>query len=383
MAAWRRENIRLIRTIPVRFHESLRRRVTETFADRPFDQRALSKVLNREYRSTGYNLRRLTRDQTSKAIGQLTHARQTQLGVTEYRWRTAQDERVRETHATLDGTTHRWDTPPGVGHPGQDIQCRCVAIPVLAPVTGPPVTRKATPPASPHGVAEFVPQKLPETGLGTSYSVETDDLIVALGGADPRSPLGSQRVRDYVRTRGHVDGVEHLALVDQVEGSVHAGSSSIANQVQLVGSIDAALKTPSRRIVAYHNHPGSTALSGGDVIVLGASRGMQQIEAVAHNGSLSVARITDKIKATPAHGSVQFWKAAVDAADDATVQELIKRVNAGTMTADVANKTFQDIRNRVLAEVGAIQYTTTHAPAIGEVASFVSPKLQGLMEKLD
>ncbi len=134
MAAWRRENIGLIRTIPERFHEGLYRRVSETFADRPFDQQELSKVLNREFRTSGHNLRRLTRDQTSKAIGQLTRTRHQQLGIEQYRWRTAQDERVRDTHAALDGTVQRWDSPPGVGHPGQDIQCRCVAIPIVGDV---------------------------------------------------------------------------------------------------------------------------------------------------------------------------------------------------------------------------------------------------------
>ncbi len=136
MTAWRRENVSLIGTIPERFHGSLYRRVSETFAEQPFDKQALSKVLNREYGVSGSNLRRLTRDQTSKAIGQLTQARHGQLGISEYTWRTAQDERVRTTHQVLDGTPQRWDSPPAVGHPGQDIQCRCVAIPVIPEAQG-------------------------------------------------------------------------------------------------------------------------------------------------------------------------------------------------------------------------------------------------------
>ena len=136
MTAWRRENVSLIRTIPERFHESLHRRVGETFAQRPFDQQALSKVLNREFKVTGSNLRRLTRDQTSKAVGQLTQARHQQLGIQEYTWRTAQDERVRPTHQVLDGTPQRWNSPPSVGHPGQDIQCRCVPIPLIPEALG-------------------------------------------------------------------------------------------------------------------------------------------------------------------------------------------------------------------------------------------------------
>ena len=136
MTAWRRENVSLIRTIPERFHGALYQRVSETFAQRPFDQQALSKVLNREFKVSGSNLRRTTRDQTSKAVGQLTQARHRQLGIQEYTWRTAEDERVRATHVSLNGTRQSWDSPPGVGHPGEDILCRCVAIPIIEEADG-------------------------------------------------------------------------------------------------------------------------------------------------------------------------------------------------------------------------------------------------------
>ena len=136
MSAWRQENISLIRTIPERFHGSLYQRVSETFAQQPFDQQALSKVLNREFKVSGSNLRRITRDQTSKAVGQFTHARHRQLGIQEYTWRTAQDERVRVTHQALEGSLQKWDSAPGVGHPGEDILCRCVAIPVIEEADG-------------------------------------------------------------------------------------------------------------------------------------------------------------------------------------------------------------------------------------------------------
>ena len=136
ISAWRQENISLIRTVPERFHGALSQRVSETFAQQPFDQQALSKVLNREFKVSGSNLRRLTRDQTSKAVGQLTHARHQQLGIQEYTWRTAQDERVRVTHQALEGSRQKWDNPPAVGHPGEDIMCRCVAIPVIEEADG-------------------------------------------------------------------------------------------------------------------------------------------------------------------------------------------------------------------------------------------------------
>lgn len=73
----------------------------------------------------------IARDQTLKLTGAITKARQTSAGITSYTWNTSNDDRVRESHAELDGQVFRWDTPPSVGHPGEDFQCRCVALPII------------------------------------------------------------------------------------------------------------------------------------------------------------------------------------------------------------------------------------------------------------
>ena len=127
------ENVSLIKTIPQRMHDSLTDRLRSEFRDAPFDRQKLSKILAEEYASTGYNLRRIARDQTTKTIGNLTEIRQRQLGVQGYRWGTSADEAVRPTHRENGGKMFRWDQPPanGTGPPGHDIQCRCVAYPVL------------------------------------------------------------------------------------------------------------------------------------------------------------------------------------------------------------------------------------------------------------
>ena len=128
------ENVDLIRTIPPRFHEGLKRRVAEEFAEAPFDQARLRVMLRKEYQSSGYNLRRLTRDQTSKTIGGLTEKRHQQLGISRYVWRTSQDERVRASHEANNGRTFEWANPPaGTGHPSSDVQCRCNAEPLILP----------------------------------------------------------------------------------------------------------------------------------------------------------------------------------------------------------------------------------------------------------
>jgi SPP1 gp7 family putative phage head morphogenesis protein len=74
----------------------------------------------------------IARDQTTKLNASLTKLRQQELGVTEYEWQTAGDERVRPSHRAHDGKKFKWDRPPkDTGHPGTDVNCRCVAVPVL------------------------------------------------------------------------------------------------------------------------------------------------------------------------------------------------------------------------------------------------------------
>ena len=81
---------------------------------------------------TDRHARLIARDQTQKLNSSLTKLRQQEVGVEEYVWSTSLDERVRSTHKKNEGKTFRWDTPPPVtGHPGHDINCRCVALPVL------------------------------------------------------------------------------------------------------------------------------------------------------------------------------------------------------------------------------------------------------------
>lgn len=73
----------------------------------------------------------IARDQVNKLNGQLSKLRQTSIGVEKYIWRTSLDERVRPEHRVREGQIYSWDEPPGDGHPGEPINCRCYAEPIL------------------------------------------------------------------------------------------------------------------------------------------------------------------------------------------------------------------------------------------------------------
>ena len=73
----------------------------------------------------------IARDQVNKFNGQLSKLRQTNLGVSRYRWRTSLDKRVRPAHIVRENKVFSWDDPPSDGHPGEPINCRCYAEPIL------------------------------------------------------------------------------------------------------------------------------------------------------------------------------------------------------------------------------------------------------------
>lgn len=76
------------------------------------------------------------RNETGNLSCTLQRLHQEDAGVKRYVWSTCNDERVRASHRRLEGKTFDWDDPPDVGggrhcHPGEDYNCRCVAVPVF------------------------------------------------------------------------------------------------------------------------------------------------------------------------------------------------------------------------------------------------------------
>lgn len=92
----------------------------------------ISKEMQKSFGITHRRAKLIARDQTTKLNASLTKLRQQELGVDEYEWQTSGDERVRPSHRANDGKRFKWSQPPSLtGHPGHDINCRCVALPVL------------------------------------------------------------------------------------------------------------------------------------------------------------------------------------------------------------------------------------------------------------
>ncbi len=125
------QNAKLIRSLPKQELDQISQ-IIERGLQEGSRFHSMTQSIQERFGITRRRARLIARDQTSKLNASLTKLRQQELGVEEYIWQTAGDERVRPTHRAHDGKKFRWDNPPkDSGHPGTDINCRCIAVPVL------------------------------------------------------------------------------------------------------------------------------------------------------------------------------------------------------------------------------------------------------------
>lgn len=86
----------------------------------------------------------IARTESSKAQTALTRARSEVIGLEWYVWTTSKDQRVRESHAHMDGVLIKWSDPPdpealageksyGSYHAGDIFNCRCYPRPLISP----------------------------------------------------------------------------------------------------------------------------------------------------------------------------------------------------------------------------------------------------------
>lgn len=139
-----REGVDLITRMPVELLDRIEGKVLESVA-RGRRHEQFADVVKE---TLGVGQRRaelIARDQTAKLNSKLNEGRQKAAGVKEYIWSTVGDDRVVGTpggmypegndkhgdHFEREGKVFSWDNPPHDGHPGEAINCRCRALPVV------------------------------------------------------------------------------------------------------------------------------------------------------------------------------------------------------------------------------------------------------------
>lgn len=131
---WVRENLDLIGSLEAETLRKLRDELTRLIADgvpeEEIEERLIA-FLNKQVEVETNRAVLIGSDQVGKLNGRLMEYWQRSAGITNYRWQTMMDDRVRPAHADRQGLIFSWDKPPSDGHPGMAIRCRCVADPVI------------------------------------------------------------------------------------------------------------------------------------------------------------------------------------------------------------------------------------------------------------
>lgn len=123
-------NVELIKSIPAQFSDKVKGIVLNGAAQgQRFE--TIARDIQKQLDVAENRAKLIARDQMAKLNSSITEAKQTALGITEYEWSTAGDERVRPEHAANNGRVFKWNDPPDTGHPGEDINCRCIARPII------------------------------------------------------------------------------------------------------------------------------------------------------------------------------------------------------------------------------------------------------------
>lgn len=141
---WVKDNVSLISTIPQETLGAMREIVKEGYLGGQTNK-TIAKRIQEAYGVNKSRAQFYARDQTAKLNADITREQQNDAGVDEYIWRTAgnistfpNSGRVRESHAKLNNKRFKYSNPPIVdektgrrANPGQDYNCRCVALPVF------------------------------------------------------------------------------------------------------------------------------------------------------------------------------------------------------------------------------------------------------------
>lgn len=237
------DNVSLIVTIPSRLHASMTADLQKLGRAALFDEKKLADLVAKNYGSAGYNLRRIARDQTSKLVGQLNQHRQTQAGIDQYKWRDSGDASVRASHRANNGKVFRWDSPPpATGHPGHDVQCRCVPLAYIPPKVRP--RRKPPAPRKPPAVNVDRPWPLRGTGARTDAGTDAAARTRAVKEhyADFRGPRLSREearaIHSYTQESGDINGI-----LREGENYITQAPRSRRPEIQRkIASIDSALR---------------------------------------------------------------------------------------------------------------------------------------------
>lgn len=138
-----KENEKYIKSFPEEMGEKAKKKYRELVEEKVVGSKRASEIA--KYLK-GIGIQRadlIARTESGKATTKITKTRSENAGLKGYIWKTSLDKRVRLSHRMMRNVICFWNNPPVPGiyeaptkndravHPGEDFNCRCVAVPVV------------------------------------------------------------------------------------------------------------------------------------------------------------------------------------------------------------------------------------------------------------
>ncbi len=139
---WYSQQSRLINSMVSTYTEKLQTIISNA-VQRGTTMKEVTQEIKDLYGITDKRAKLIARNEVGNLNGILTKQRQVDSGIRAYEWSTSRDERVRASHAELEGSLFWWNGdklgeingrkvyPAPKFHPGMDYNCRCVGIAVI------------------------------------------------------------------------------------------------------------------------------------------------------------------------------------------------------------------------------------------------------------
>lgn len=139
MTAATANNVALIKSIPQQYATQIEGAVMRSMQPGGRGIQDVTEALRERKEMTATRIDTIARDQVSKATSTMNTERAQSLGMRKFEWRhSGGGVDQRELHLEYDGQVFSYDDPPIIdertgerGFPGQAINCRCFAVPVL------------------------------------------------------------------------------------------------------------------------------------------------------------------------------------------------------------------------------------------------------------
>jgi SPP1 gp7 family putative phage head morphogenesis protein len=133
------ENVQLIKSIGQQYHTQIEGAVMRSLQPGGRGMADVREALNKYEGITDRRKDLIARDQVRKVTTAINVERAKSAGITKFRWRhSGGGSEPRQDHVDMDGMVFDYDDPPVIdertgerGYPGQLINCRCQAVPVL------------------------------------------------------------------------------------------------------------------------------------------------------------------------------------------------------------------------------------------------------------